>query len=107
MVLRWLPYGSSGSDAARNGRVVLIDSTVEAVVFDWDGTAVPDRLSLADGVRRQVEALCTAAVHLFVVSGANIDNIDGQLDLDGGDELTAPAGDVGFEQRRRGDVHMA
>ncbi len=51
----------------------------EAIVFDWDGTAVPDRLSDARTVRGLVEALCAAGVDVAVVSGTHVDNVDGQL----------------------------
>ncbi len=51
----------------------------EAVVFDWDGTAVPDRSADAEPVRRLVEALCAAGVDVLVVSGTHVGNVDGQL----------------------------
>lgn len=51
----------------------------EAVVFDWDGTAVPDRLADASRVRALVEALCAAGMHVAVVSGTHVGNVDGQL----------------------------
>jgi trehalose/maltose hydrolase-like predicted phosphorylase len=57
----------------------LTDRTFEAIVFDWDGTAVHDRAVDGSEVRARVEALCAAAVHVFVVSGTHVDNIDGQL----------------------------
>jgi len=49
------------------------------VVFDWDGTAVADRSQPADEVRSRVEALCALGVHVAVVSGTHLANIDGQL----------------------------
>ena len=52
----------------------------EAIVFDWDGTAVPDRQADAARVRSLVEELSAAAVHLAVVTGTHVDNVDGQLD---------------------------
>ncbi len=55
------------------------ESTYEAVVFDWDGTAVPDRRAVGDAIRARVEALCLAGVHVFVVSGTHVGNVDGQL----------------------------
>jgi trehalose/maltose hydrolase-like predicted phosphorylase len=55
------------------------DRTFEAIVFDWDGTAVPDRGADATPVRERVEALCAAGVHVAVVSGTHVGNIDGQL----------------------------
>ena len=48
-------------------------------MFDWDGTAVPDRQADASGVQERVEELCTAGVHVFVVSGTHVGNVDGQL----------------------------
>jgi trehalose/maltose hydrolase-like predicted phosphorylase/hydroxymethylpyrimidine pyrophosphatase-like HAD family hydrolase len=51
----------------------------EAVVFDWDGTAVPDRTGDASRLRQLVEALSQAGVHLAVVTGTHIGNVDGQL----------------------------
>jgi trehalose/maltose hydrolase-like predicted phosphorylase/hydroxymethylpyrimidine pyrophosphatase-like HAD family hydrolase len=51
----------------------------EAVVFDWDGTAVPDRNADASAVRAAIEALCAAGMDLAVVTGTHIDNVDGQL----------------------------
>ena len=53
--------------------------TFDAVVFDWDGTAVPDRQAPAGRVRQQVEQLCAAGVDLAVVSGTHLGNVDGQL----------------------------
>ncbi len=57
----------------------IVDETFEAFVFDWDGTAVPDRAAEATALRRRVEALCAAGVHVFVVSGTHVGNVDGQL----------------------------
>jgi trehalose/maltose hydrolase-like predicted phosphorylase len=51
----------------------------EAVIFDWDGTAVPGRHSDASEVRGLVELLCGAGVDVAVVSGTHVDNVDGQL----------------------------
>jgi trehalose/maltose hydrolase-like predicted phosphorylase/hydroxymethylpyrimidine pyrophosphatase-like HAD family hydrolase len=51
----------------------------EAVVFDWDGTAVPDRQADASRVRALVEELCAAGMHLAVVTGTPLGNVDGQL----------------------------
>ncbi|MGH8837180.1 MAG: hypothetical protein ACRDWG_19625, partial [Actinomycetes bacterium] len=56
-----------------------IDRTFEAVIFDWDGTAVPDRSADARAVRGLVEALCAAGVHVVVISGTHVGNVDGQL----------------------------
>jgi trehalose/maltose hydrolase-like predicted phosphorylase len=56
-----------------------LDESFEALIFDWDGTAVPDRQADATGVRRRVEALSSVGVHVFVVSGTHLENIDNQL----------------------------
>jgi trehalose/maltose hydrolase-like predicted phosphorylase len=51
----------------------------EAVIFDWDGTAVPDRAAPADQLRELVEALCAEGLDLFVITGTHVGNVDGQL----------------------------
>ena len=59
--------------------VTFPDRTFEALIFDWDGTAVPDRAADAGAVRSRVEALSRAGVDVAVVSGTHVGNIDGQL----------------------------
>jgi trehalose/maltose hydrolase-like predicted phosphorylase len=56
-----------------------LDRRFEAVVFDWDGTAVPDRSAEASAVRELIEALCAASMDVAVVTGTHIGNVDGQL----------------------------
>jgi trehalose/maltose hydrolase-like predicted phosphorylase len=56
-----------------------LDRRFEAVVFDWDGTAVPDRQADAAGVRSLVEELSAAGMELAVVTGTHVGNVDGQL----------------------------
>jgi trehalose/maltose hydrolase-like predicted phosphorylase len=51
----------------------------EGLVFDWDGTAVPDRSADARAVRGLVESLCARAVDVAIVSGTHVGNVDGQL----------------------------
>ena len=51
----------------------------EGLVFDWDGTAVPDRSADAREVRGIVESLCARAVDVAIVSGTHVGNVDGQL----------------------------
>ncbi len=51
----------------------------EALVFDWDGTAVPDRRADASEVRVVVEHLCAAGAYVAVVSGTHLGNVDAQL----------------------------
>jgi trehalose/maltose hydrolase-like predicted phosphorylase len=55
------------------------DETFEALIFDWDGTVVPDRQADATAQRARVESCCKAGLNLFVVSGTNMENIDRQL----------------------------
>ena len=56
-----------------------VDRRFEAVVFDWDGTAVPDRTADASELRETIEALCAAGMEIAVVTGTHIGNVDGQL----------------------------
>src|SRR5262245_1256406 len=56
-----------------------LDRTFQAVIFDWDGTAVPDRDADARRVRELVEEMCAAGVHVVVISGTHVGNVDGQL----------------------------
>ena len=51
----------------------------EALIFDWDGTAVPDRQADAVALRARIERLSAIGVHVFVVSGTHVGNVDGQL----------------------------
>jgi trehalose/maltose hydrolase-like predicted phosphorylase len=56
-----------------------LDRRFEALIFDWDGTAVPDRAADATAVRAAVEAGCALGLHVAVVSGTHVGNVDGQL----------------------------
>ena len=56
-----------------------LDRRFEAIVFDWEGTAVPDRRADAADLKTIVEALSLVGVDLVIVSGTNVDNVDGQL----------------------------
>jgi trehalose/maltose hydrolase-like predicted phosphorylase len=60
-------------------RLPELERRYEAIVFDWDGTAVTDRQADASGLRRLVEELSGAGMHLAVVTGTHIGNVDGQL----------------------------
>lgn len=57
----------------------LRERTFEAILFDWDGTAVPDRHADATMARALVEDLCAAGTHVLIVSGTHVGNVDGQL----------------------------
>jgi trehalose/maltose hydrolase-like predicted phosphorylase/hydroxymethylpyrimidine pyrophosphatase-like HAD family hydrolase len=56
-----------------------LDRRFEAIVFDWDGTAVPDRSADASRLRELIEDLCAQGLHLGVVTGTHVGNVDGQL----------------------------
>jgi hypothetical protein len=56
-----------------------LDRRFEAVLFDWDGTAVTDRKADATELRLLVERLCELGCHLAVVSGTHLENVDDQL----------------------------
>lgn len=56
-----------------------LDETFEAILFDWEGTAVPHRAAGAGELRQRVESLCGAGVHLFVVSGAHVETVEAEL----------------------------
>ena len=67
---------------ARAGRFddnSALERRFEALIFDWDGTAVPDRDSDAREVRSLIEALCAHGMHIAVVAGTHVDNVDAQL----------------------------
>jgi phosphoglycolate phosphatase-like HAD superfamily hydrolase len=55
----------------------------EAAIFDWDGTAVPDRSAPADEMRRVVEKLCGLGFEIGIVSGTNVDNVCGRRSSSG------------------------
>jgi trehalose/maltose hydrolase-like predicted phosphorylase len=57
----------------------VVDRRFEAVVFDWDGTAVPDRAADATAVKDVIERLCAAGMEVVIVSGTHVGNVDGQL----------------------------
>ena len=56
-----------------------LDRRFEAVVFDWDGTVVPDRAADAAELRSVVEELCEQGLDLVVITGTHVGNVDGQL----------------------------
>jgi trehalose/maltose hydrolase-like predicted phosphorylase len=56
-----------------------LDRRFEAVIFDWDGTAVPDRSADAHALRALVEELSALGLDLVIVTGTHVGNVDGQL----------------------------
>src|SRR5919198_2126579 len=69
----------AGAGARPLDRFPQVDRRFEALTFDWDGTAVPDRAADASDVRRLIEHLCAFGMEVFVVSGTHVGNVDGQL----------------------------
>ena len=50
-----------------------------AIMFDWDGTAVPDRRADASILRDLLERLSRLGCHLVITSGTHLENVDDQL----------------------------
>jgi hypothetical protein len=48
-------------------------------MFDWDGTAVPDRRADASILRDLLERLSRLGCHLVITSGTHLENVDDQL----------------------------
>jgi trehalose/maltose hydrolase-like predicted phosphorylase len=66
--------------STESGRLLgTLDRRFEAIVFDWDGTAVADRRADASELRRAIEGLCALAMDAYVVTGTHVGNVDGQL----------------------------
>jgi trehalose/maltose hydrolase-like predicted phosphorylase len=65
--------------APRRRLPAALDRRFEAVVFDWDGTAVPDRAADASELRSLVEELTALGFDLVVITGTHVGNVDGQL----------------------------
>jgi trehalose/maltose hydrolase-like predicted phosphorylase len=61
----------------------------EALIFDWDGTAVPDRSADASHLRALVADASRLGLDLAVVTGTHVENVDEQLAVrpDGAGEL--------------------
>ncbi len=72
---------TNAASAPRSGPElpVELDRRFEAVIFDWDGTAVTDRAADGTAARRVIEALCNLGFDVAVVTGTNIKNVDPQL----------------------------
>lgn len=51
----------------------------EALIFDWDGTAVPDRVTAVPKLCETIERLTQLGMDVAVITGTNIDNVDPQL----------------------------
>ena len=57
----------------------LLQRRFGAIMFDWDGTAVPDRRADASELRGLVERLSGLGCQLVITSGTHLENVDGQL----------------------------
>jgi hypothetical protein len=53
-----------------------LDRRFEAVIFDWDGTAVPDRSTDATELRELIGELCALGLDLVVITGTHVGNVD-------------------------------
>ncbi len=56
-----------------------VDRRFEAVVFDWDGTAVRDRAADASKLRALAKELTRLGLDLIVITGTHVGNVDDQL----------------------------
>jgi kojibiose phosphorylase len=56
-----------------------LDRPFRVIAFDWDGTAVPDRLSDASAVGRAMDSLLRAGVLLVILTGTRLEHIDRAL----------------------------
>ena len=71
--------GETGAQIVAADLPAELDRRFDAFVFDWDGTAVPDRGADAAAVRAAVERLCALGADVAVITGTHIGNIDPQL----------------------------
>ena len=74
---------SAAAKHRRRPRFLLpeeLDRRFEAIVFDWDGTAVPDRQAETGQLRELVEQLSVHGLDLCVVTGTHLENVHGQLE---------------------------
>jgi hypothetical protein len=56
-----------------------LDRRFGAIMFDWDGTAVPDRRADASVLRDLLETLSGLGCHIVITSGTHLENVDDQL----------------------------
>jgi trehalose/maltose hydrolase-like predicted phosphorylase len=80
----------------------LSETTFEAIILDWTGTAMPDGAAGTSELRARIHALSMAGVHLFVVGAADADTVEDALATSwpGPGELHVRAGDDACEARR-------
>lgn len=73
------PTHARQATKARSRLPGALDRRFEAAIFDWDGTAVPDRSADAGELRTLVEELSEQGFDLVVITGTHVGNVDGQL----------------------------
>jgi trehalose/maltose hydrolase-like predicted phosphorylase len=56
-----------------------LDRRFEAFMFDWEGTAVPDRQADASAVRAVVERLCALGAAVAIISDTDLGTLDAHL----------------------------
>ena len=104
MTLSRGPSSGSGDEASQVPTPPATERS-EAVILDWDGSGDPDgRGGAAIGSR--IERLCAAGLHVFVVSGRGVGDVDGQLAVRSGGpgrlHLALDHGSEVFEVTERG-----
>jgi trehalose/maltose hydrolase-like predicted phosphorylase len=65
--------------ASTAAKSVSLSRRFEAIIIDWDGTAVPDRRAGASPLRKLLEQAAANGLELAVLSAMDIENVDGQL----------------------------
>jgi trehalose/maltose hydrolase-like predicted phosphorylase len=60
---------------------VELERRFEALIFDWDGTAVPDRKADASALCQLVEEASAVGIHLAIVTGTHAGNVTAQLQV--------------------------
>ena len=56
-----------------------LDTTFEAIVFDWDALVGPDHAADDAQFRERIELLCAAGVEVIAVTNAEVGNVDERL----------------------------
>ena len=70
---------SVAATAAAKPAFVSLSRRFEAIIIDWDGTAVPEARAGASRLRKLLEQAAADGLELAVLSGMDVENVDGQL----------------------------
>lgn len=54
---------------------LLSKKRFKAIIFDWDGTAVPDRFSSAEYLKEPFHQLLKLGIKIVIITGTNINNV--------------------------------